>query len=391
MKRTLLPSLILLLLPLVPAAAQFLPRPHISRPAGFAFPDPDTLEILFIGDVMSHEEQLSAARRKDGSYCFEGYFTGIRPLVRDCDITVANIEFPVGRDGDACSGYPSFMGPEELVREAAREGVGVMLSANNHICDKGARGLKSTLEVMEELEKQYGVRHTGAYRDRAAQEAGTPLTVTACGISVAMVNFTYGTNGIPVPEPYRVNLEDTAQIGAAIDRARAAGADAIIALPHWGTEYRLKHDGAQEKLARWLTARGADAVIGTHPHVPQDMDTVNGKPVLYSLGNFISNMSAPNTRAGLAAVLRIVKLPSGKVLVSIPRVEYLWCSRRGFRTDGYTTGIIRLLEGRRDEWKVPYDYDNMISTRDRIEKILEIEKRNSEYGSKQQDNHPGRD
>lgn len=330
----------------------------------------DTVEMLFIGDVMMHKRQLESAYKGNGIYDFGGYFDNIGNLVEEADICVANMEFPVGTR--PYTGYPSFSAPYGIIEEAALKGIDVMLLANNHICDKGSRGMKTTFEAYGRLAAKYGTRNTGAYADLKAQQEGYPLVIETNGIRIALVNFTYGTNGFPVPDPYRVNMMDTTQIKAAIRRAEADSADIVIALPHWGTEYRLTHDMAQERLARWLAGIGADAIVGTHPHVPQDTAHIDGKPVIYSLGNFISNMSLANTQVGLAARLRLVKPYGRPARIDSVGLEYLWCSRAGHKEDGFTTVVISEMEGKREQWADKSDYDNMMASRKRVERTIKI-------------------
>lgn len=341
----------------------------LPRPAPIMDERPDTLDMLFLGDIMMHDAQLESARTPEG-YDFCGYFDHIAGMAKAADFTVANMEFTVGVE--PYSGYPCFSAPYEILEEAAENGIGIMLSANNHICDKGKRGLASTLAAYEKLKNEHSVFHTGVYKDSCMQAANYPLVIEHRGIKVALLNFTYGTNGIQVPYPYRVNSTDTLEIKEAILRAKADSADIIIALPHWGTEYRLKHDHAQERLAEWLVSNGADLVIGTHPHVPQDRDTVGGRHVIYSLGNFISNMSLANTQAGLAAKIKIVKRYGHKARIDSAECIYLWCSRPGYKEKGFTTVIINEMEGKRQEWLRGSDYDNMINSRNRIRKIINI-------------------
>ena len=332
----------------------------------------DTVVISFIGDVMQHGKQLKSALipGKDpdsaDSYDYSHVFKYIGEQIGNSDITVANMEFPVGVP--PYSGYPEFSAPVSIAEEAVKSGIDLFLIANNHLLDKGEKGIRRTIELYDSL----GANYTGAYRDSLEEKSDNPKILVVNGVKIAFLNFTYGTNGIPVPYPYRVNSTDTLEIKEAILRAKADSADIIIALPHWGTEYRLKHDHAQERLAEWLVSNGADLVIGTHPHVPQDRDTVGGRHVIYSLGNFISNMSLANTQAGLAAKIKIVKRYGHKARIDSAECIYLWCSRQGYKEKGFTTVIINEMEGKRQEWLRGNDYDNMINSRNRIRKIINI-------------------
>ncbi len=348
---------------------RFINEKELKMPVPLLHDRPDTLDMLFIGDVMMHSAQLDAAKT-DGGYDFSGYFDNIDNLINEADIAVANMEFTVGTR--PYTGYPCFSAPYEILEEAAGHGIDIMLSANNHIADKGAKGFAATIGAYRKIHDEYGTVNTGMYADSAAQDREYPLIVEKNGFKVALLNFTYGTNGIPVPCPYKVNGTDTVELKRAIAKAVSDSADIIIALPHWGTEYRLMPDRAQKSLAEWLARNGVDAVIGTHPHVPQGKETINGCQIVYSLGNYISNMSLANTQAGFAATVRIVKRYGKEAKVLPIQLEYLWCSRAGHKESGFTTVVVKNEEGRRDEWARPQDYDNMLSTCRRIERTIKI-------------------
>ena len=203
-----------------------------------------------------------------------------------------------------------------------------------------------------------------------------PLKVVSKGIRLAFINFTYGTNCVIKEAFPKVHRIDTVEIAGAIQRAKESGADFIVALPHWGAEYVLRHSASQERLARWLAGKGCDAVIGAHPHVLQDTTTMivqNGKsmrqvPVVYSLGNFISNMSAPNTQIGMMVTLRFTKDWLGNRNMLEPLLTLTWCSRPGHLTRGYTTIPVKEYLGKRDLWRNPWDYDKMVTSYERVKR-----------------------
>ncbi len=309
----------------------------------------DTISLMFMGDMMMHTKQIETARVDSSDiFDFSTYFTGIRHLMDEADLTVANAEFTLG--GKPYSGYPSFSAPDAYADYIADSGVDIFLTANNHILDKGARGIERTLGIYDKMEAEGRIHHTGSAMDEEADSLRNPLIVPVKGIRIALVNFTYGTNASVSGAYPKVFRTDTAAIRRAIEIAQRKGAKYIIALPHWGTEYNLKHSGAEEKLAEWLAENGCDAIIGTHPHVVQDVMPVRiaGKegrikevPVVYSLGNLISNMSATNTQIGMIATLRIAIDRSGGHSLLSPDLTMTWCSRPGNLTDSYTTVPVR--------------------------------------------------
>lgn len=337
---------------------------------------PDTLSVVFMGDMIMHSGQIANALTKDGEYDFSGCFPLVSHLIRKADIAVANMEFTLA--GRPYTGYPCFSAPDSYAESIAESGVDVFLTANNHILDKGRNGIERTLGIYSRMERDGRVRHTGASVSAEDDSLRFPLRMTAKGIRLALINFTYGTNiGLKDAFP-KVHRIDTAEIAGAVRRAKASGADFIIAIPHWGTEYVLRHSSSQERLARWLAEKGCDAVIGSHPHVLQDMETVtvanaNGigsrkVPVVYSLGNFISNMSAPDTQIGMMVTLRFTKDRLGDKNMLEPSLTLTWCSRPGGMTRGYVTIPVKEYLDRRYVWLNPLDYDKMVSSYRRVKK-----------------------
>lgn len=202
----------------------------------------------------------------------------------------------------------------------------------------------------------------------------TPLYARAKGVRIAIVNATYGTNVRPgVTEPGILELSDTASLGKAL---READADLTVVLPHWGTEYSPRHSRAQEKTARWMAENGADIIVGAHPHVIQDMQILEtgGKkvPVIYSLGNAVSNMSAADTQLGLLATIRAVRHCDGSMEILEPEFTYMWCSLPGSLCGSHKVIPVREFIGRRNEWLSPGDYDKMIRSYDRVRETVGI-------------------
>ena len=229
----------------------------------------DTVSITFIGDVMQHGRQLQSAL-KDGqspnnplSYDYSLTFRHIEKKLKEADIAVANMEFPLAIP--PYSGYPVFSAPESVAWQANESGIDLFLLANNHIVDKGKRGLLNTLDTYDQMEGRY----IGAYRNPEEEMELNPVLYNIKGIRVAFINFTYGTNGFPVPEPCVVNLMDSTRVKETIGRAKMMGADMIVCAPHWGEEYSLKPSGNQKKWAKMLQREGVNIIIGGHPHVPQ--------------------------------------------------------------------------------------------------------------------------
>lgn len=352
------------------------------------FPEPeDTLKIVIAGDIMLHTAQIEncfaryaashpGAKADDsGCYDFSPYFIDLKDRLQEADLCVANMEFTLA--GAPFTGYPSFCAPESYADYVADCGVDVFLTANNHIFDKGPEGAVRTLDVYDRM-RERGIWHTGCFRDGDSIRSDWPLIVEVKGTRIALLNFSYGTNVNFEIEYPKVPDLDREALARAMERARA-NADFIIALPHWGIEYKLNHSARQQETAEYLVRLGADAVIGSHPHVVQDRAVYDGTlsaagwrkiPVVYSLGNFISNMSATNTQIGLLVTLPVIRYTDGTCLAGEPELELTWCSLPGRLRNSHTTIPVKEYLGRRSEWTDPSDYDKMVQTYQRIMEVL---------------------
>jgi len=339
----------------------------LCRPAGaqwnydIPFPKPlmaapDTVSVTFIGDVMMHSNQLK--------YDCDGFFSELGTVMHEADICVANLEFSLA--GRPYTGYPSFSAPDRYAHIIAAHGADVFLTANNHVLDKGRRGLQRTLQVYDSMRDSCGIQYTGCAATPASDSLVNPLIVVGRGIRIALVNFTYGSNYQPYDGWPVIHAMDKADVGAMIAAAKERDADFIVALPHWGEEFKLRHSREQQEWAEWLAGQGADLIVGTHPHVVQDTAYVRDVPVIYSLGNAVSNMSAENTRLELAVRARFVHHPDGTKEMLVPELCFLWCCLPGTLRDNYVTVPVADFRGRRDEWLDPSDYDNMLATYERV-------------------------
>jgi len=329
---------------------------------------PDTVSMIIIGDVMMHAKQLVRDHHP--------FMERIAPALREADWAVANMEFPLG--GEPYAGYPAFSTPDYYAWYAGDDcGIDVFLTGNNHVLDRGSRGLKRTLDVYEKIRDSLGVLQTGAGRNQQELDETYPLILSRRGIRVALVNFTYGTNTGPDTDWPKVNRMHKEEISAAIRSAREQGADFVIALPHWGTEYQLLHDASQASWAKWLVSQGVDAIVGSHPHVIQDTTHIQGVPVIYSLGNAISNMSIINSRLGLAATIRFTCDPmTGEKRMLEPELRFLWCTLpERLLPDSYASLFVKEWANRRDDWLTPSDFDNMMETYRRVMNTCGIEDR----------------
>ncbi|MBR5687802.1 MAG: CapA family protein [Prevotella sp.] len=280
--------------------------------------------LLFAGDLMQHDGQIKAARTSDGKYDYEDVFKRVKPEISEADIAIANFEVTLG--GPPFRGYPQFCAPDEYLYASIDAGFDVLLTANNHCVDTRDRGLRRTIDMMDSL----GVKHLGTYKNAAEREKYYPFFMEYDGIRICLLNFTYGTNGIPVPAPFVVNMQDTTEIAADLKIAKSFNPDVIIAFPHWGIEYVQQPNREQRNLVDWMLRNGVDHVIAGHPHVIQPFEVVNrdGKDhlVVYSLGNYVSNMTKINTDGGAMVRMTLTK-QNGKTEMTDCDYSLVWVSR----------------------------------------------------------------
>jgi len=219
--------------------------------------------------------------------------------VKAADIAVVNFEVPLG--GEPYSGYPAFSAPEDFALALQKAGFDFFLLANNHCLDRRTRGLVRTIQTLDSL----GIRHAGTFLDPDHRHRTYPMLLRKKDFRIIMLNYTYDTNGLKVDTPRIVNYIDKEIMEADIVEAKLFNPDFIIANMHWGLEYEQMPSRKQRELADWLMRQGVDLVIGSHPHVVQPMELLRGKDgtpdrlVVYSLGNFISNMSREHTDGGV--------------------------------------------------------------------------------------------
>lgn len=280
-----------------------------------------SVRVITVGDIMVHDNQLQAAFiSPEAGYQFDSYFTEVSPIFAEGDWVLGNLETTLAGSDKGFTGYPQFNSPAELAVALKNAGFNVITTANNHSLDRREVGVLRTLDRLDEK----GFLYTGTFRSEA--ERNEPLLLTKNNITIALFAYTYGTNGIPIPngKDYLVNLIDLEQMKADIVKARQAGADVIAMAVHFGNEYQREPSVQQVTLVDQLFAAGVDIIYGSHPHVVQPFEIRTwedeaGKEhqgvVIYSLGNFISDQRGDYKDLGLIFDLTIEKeYPSQKVI-----------------------------------------------------------------------------
>lgn len=276
------------------------------------------LSFIFAGDVMQHGPQITAARNdKTDSYDYDASFQFVKPIIESKDIAIANLE--VTHAGKPYAGYPQFSAPDELSAALQTAGFDVIITANNHSCDGGAKGVTRTLDILDAL----NIKHTGTFRNKAERDANYPLILNEKGMKIAILNYTYGTNGLSVAPPLIINYIDSAVIRKDVKRAKELKADYIICTMHWGNEYESQPSAYQKKWEKFCYELGVDMIIGSHPHVVQPVETkiIGGenKLTVWSLGNYVSNQKDRYKNGGLMVAATLEKKENK---VELKKVEH---------------------------------------------------------------------
>lgn len=264
--------------------------------------DTGEVSLLFLGDVMGHDTQIAAARRgSENHYDYSESFYFVKDIISSADLAIANLEVTLA--GPPYKGYPEFSSPDQLAIDLQQAGVDVMVTANNHSCDKRAKGIVRTIDVLDSL----GIAHTGTFKDSVDLQKNHPLIINKNGIRIALLNYTYGTNGIPIPAGKFVNIIDSLSIQNDIRKSKQLQPDMIIAFVHWGDEYVTSPNKKQKGLAKFMHDQGVDMIIGSHPHVLQPFvwqkDSLKNQLTIYSMGNFVSGQrTAPRDGGAMVRV-----------------------------------------------------------------------------------------
>ncbi|MGW5849441.1 CapA family protein [Streptomyces sp. NPDC055254] len=309
-----------------PAAEQALrDEPGADRPAvpesSAAAPAGTSFTLVATGDIIPYPSIVQRAADDAGGgaggageYDFRKILAGVKPVVSGADLAICHHEIPYGPPGGPYTGYPTFTAPHQLADALKDAGYDSCSTASNHTLDAGYDGLVRTLDHLDRV----GLPHVGSAR--SAEEAGAPALLSAGGATVAQLSYTYGTNGIPLPpdKPWAVNLIDRDRIIADARAARAAGANAVVLSIHWGTEWQTAPDRQQTLLAQELTAsRSADGladidlVLGTHNHVPQPYEKINGTWVVFGMGDQVASfVPAGKLRGNQSSVPRFTFAPA---------------------------------------------------------------------------------
>lgn len=302
-----------------------------TQPDGEA--QPRTMTVMMVGDILLHTPVEDSAVQEDGSRNFAAIFANTSDEIKEADLAIVNQEVIIGGEELGISGYPAFNAPYEIGDALVAAGFDVVCHATNHALDKGERGIRNTLNFWSGNYPDMGV--VGIYDSPEAQDE---IYIYECsGIKAAILNYTYGTNGIALPSdmPYAVNLLSEERVVADIEKAEEL-ADITIVCPHWGTEYSLSVSDEQERWTELFLENGVDLVLGTHPHViepiewAEDEESGNRMLIYYSLGNYVNWTSGTgegvaNRMVGGMAQITLERGADGDVRICDYGVEPLVC------------------------------------------------------------------
>lgn len=264
-----------------------------------------TVELVAVGDNLIHEGLYKTGMNDSGEWNYDHVYENVRDEIEAADLAIINQETIFINDRSKISAYPRFGSPPEIGDSLVRTGFDVVLHASNHTVDKGAEGVWDTLNFWKEKHPEITV--LGINDSAEAQEE---IDVVECkGIRFAMLNYTYGLNGLPVPaeEPYLVNLLDKEKMTRDIAKAKEL-ADLVLVFLHVGNEYVYEPSEQSKQWVDFLLEQGVDIAINAHPHVLEPYTMLTGEDghemlVYYSVGNFVSTQDRiPRLLGGMARI-----------------------------------------------------------------------------------------
>ena len=320
---------LVLLLALLICAAGALAEALEPNPTLEPVPPLRSCRIRAVGDLMVHKKQLEIAKQADGSYDFHPQYALIADSLADADYTIANLETTIGRyENRPYSGYPMFNTPESLLDAVKDAGVDFLTLANNHMLDRYFEGMVKTADNVE----AWGFDFGGA--NRTPQEKEKPNIVEVNGIRLGFLCYTQMTNGMEdwsnaAVKEYGVNYLRKADLPGEVAALRQAGADVVIAIPHWGEEYFRRPQSYIVTWAKKMVAAGVDVVLGSHPHMVQPVEFVEAEGhrglVAYSLGNFIDNMLKRYTDSGIILEFTVQETQDGGFAITNVGIVPVYC------------------------------------------------------------------
>ena len=300
----------------------------VQEPEVYVEPE---IDILMVGDILLHENVQESGLLEDGTYNYDHLFANVKEDVQEAEIAIVNQEVILGGKELGLHGYPSFNGAFEVGDALVDAGFNVILHATNHSLDRGKTALLNCLNFWKTTYPEVGV--LGIFDSQESYDNDI-YVYEQDGIKFAVLNYTYGTNGIEMPAdmPYAVAMLEEDKVVSDIQKANEL-ADFVIVCPHWGVEYKHVQNSDQEYWANLFLENGVDLVLGTHAHYIQPVemltdDAGNQMLVYWSLGNFINSTSGTGAgtsdrMVGAMAEVTVAKSEEGDIYIKDYGVEPL--------------------------------------------------------------------
>ena len=264
-----------------------------------------SITLTATGDILMHNTVI-AAGLQNGNYDFNNLFAPVKHWIEAGDYASVNLECALAGSAAGYTGYPLFNSPDSIADTLKNTGFDLVVTANNHILDRGFTGAMRTMDVL----RQAGLDTAGTYK--TPEEKQQFLIKDIRGVKVGYVAYSYSTNGIPVPQdkPFFYNFLDRERIIADIHALRPQ-VDVLVLVLHWGVEYSPLPTAEQRALAREFFSEGADVILGSHPHVIQPLEIMQiddkQKFVIYSMGNSMGNQNGVERNSGVILSLQFTK------------------------------------------------------------------------------------
>ena len=349
----------------VPAAAT-------DEPAAQPVSGGRSVTIRMAGDIVIDTEMLDACYDKaSDSYDFAPYFSMIGDTLSKSDYTMINIDASLRKGKYGYSGYPQFTTPPVILQVVKNVGVDMITMCNNHMLDGYCDGLVESVGHVEAA----GLDHVGGFVDEA--DSKTPEVYTINGIRVGFVCYTHSTNTMEdhcdERSKFLVKRFKNADFKADVDAARAAGAEVVVAVAHWGDEYHREPDSDQQYWAKKLVAAGVDLIIGGHPHMVQPAEYItatdsNGVSrtalCVYSIGNFLTQHRSQYTDSGIVFEFTLAEQADGTIAVTAPGYVpvYVWTFKNAAGADDYRVLPTGVYMNNRPDGMSDEQYSRMCET-----------------------------
>ena len=337
----------------------------------------DRLSLVMVGDALIHSSVYKDAY-KNGVYDFSKQLEFIKPIIENYDLAFYNQETILGGTSIGLSDYPTFNTPQEFGDAMLAAGFNIVNLATNHTLDRGTKGVEKSCEYWNS--KKNDVLFAGSYCNK--EDAEEIKIFEKNGITYTLLSYTYGTNGIAVPEgkEYMVNLYSDEKAKADMEKVRDK-VDVVLVSMHWGTEYLTEPTAEQKRQAQFLADLGADIIIGTHPHIIQPVTYIDDTLVIYSLGNFISAQSTNNdynTMVELMTSVDIVKtVKDGESKITLENLNnellYNYYKKSSRWYDFKVIPFSQMNESYNNEYKRLYDkYSKVVKMYDESIPVKEL-------------------